>query len=94
MRAAVFFVQLILWLLIIRLVLRGITGLFSRRPQPSRATGPAQPPRLVEDLVLDRMCHSHFPRSAGISARVAGREELFCSTACRDKALAEVARAS
>ena len=27
-------------------------------------------------------------------ARVAGREERFCSAACRDRALAEVARAS
>jgi hypothetical protein len=48
----------------------------------------------VEDLVLDRVCHAHFPRSSGVPARVDGLDELFCSAACRDKALAAVARAS
>jgi len=47
-----------------------------------------------EDLVLDRVCHTHVPRSGAVVARVAGREEHFCSAACRDKALAAVARAS
>lgn len=95
MRAVAFFVQLLLVLLIIRIVLRGIAGLFVRRPAAPRSRAPRAPaPRLIEDLVLDRVCRTHFPRSSAVSARVAGREERFCSTACRDKALAEVARAS
>lgn len=101
MRAIVFFVQLLLWLMIIRMVLRGLVRMFgaphrqgraASRPQP-RAR-PAEPPRQIEDLVLDRVCHSYFPRSRAVAGRVAGQEELFCSDACRDKALAAVARAS
>jgi YHS domain-containing protein len=48
----------------------------------------------TEDLVLDRVCRTHVPRSRALSASVAGHEEHFCSAACRDKALAAVARAS
>jgi hypothetical protein len=44
--------------------------------------------------VLDRVCHTHLPRSRALAARVDGREEHICSPACRDKALAAVARAS
>jgi hypothetical protein len=47
-----------------------------------------------EDLVLDRICRTHVPRSRALVARVDGREEHFCSADCRDKALAAVARAS
>ncbi len=95
MRALVFFTQLVLWLLIIRVVGRGLAGLFRprRRPQPD-APRPQAPPRAIEDLVLDRVCQTHVPRSRAVLARVAGRDEAFCSAACRDKALAAVARAS
>jgi hypothetical protein len=95
MRAVVFFVQLLLWLLIIRIVVRGLAGLFVRRPAaPPRGAPRPQAQRQIEDLILDRVCQTHFPRSSAVSARVAGHDELFCSTACRDKALAAVARAS
>jgi hypothetical protein len=50
--------------------------------------------RAPEDLVLDRVCHTYVPRASAITARVAGSEQAFCSTACRDRALAAVARAS
>jgi len=50
--------------------------------------------RAPEDLVLDHVCHTYVPRSRAISAGVSGREEWFCSAACRDKALAAVTRAS
>jgi len=99
MRALVFVVELLLWLMIIRIVLRGLARVFGRPagseagPSATRARG-AQPPRQVEDLVLDRVCHTYVPRSRALAARVAGHEELFCSAACRDKALAAVARAS
>ncbi len=94
MRAIVFLVELLLWLLIVRIVLRGLARLFApaTAERPGRAPRTQAPP--VEDLVLDRVCRTHFPRSRGIAARVAGHEELFCSAACRDKALAAVARAS
>ncbi len=91
MRAIVFFLQLLFWLLVVRLLLRGLARLVSAGPggkEPPRAA------RAIEDLVLDRVCRTYVPRSRAISARVAGREELFCSEACRDKALTAVARAS
>jgi hypothetical protein len=34
------------------------------------------------------------PGSRAIAARVSGNEERFCSAACRDRAQAEIARAS
>ncbi|MGE5125285.1 MAG: hypothetical protein ACM3PV_03270 [Betaproteobacteria bacterium] len=93
MRGIVFLVELLLWLLIIRIVLRGLARLFAPATQRRAASaGPAA--RQVEDLVLDRVCRTYVPRSRAVAARVAGHEELFCSAACRDKALAAVARAS
>jgi uncharacterized protein len=94
MRAILFLIELLLWLLLIRIVLRGLARLFAgavsappRRDQPP-------PPRAIEDLVLDRVCRTYLPRSRALTARVGGREEHFCSPACRDAALAELARAS
>jgi hypothetical protein len=98
MRAIVFVVELLLWLMIIRIVLRGLARVFGRPAGAgagrSAPRGAPQPPPQVEDLVLDRVCRTYLPRSRALAARVAGREELFCSAACRDKALAAVARAS
>jgi hypothetical protein len=95
MRAIVFFVQLLLWLLIIRVVVRGVAGLFGpRAPHAPRAARPQAAPRVIEDLLLDRVCRTYVPRSRAVLARVSGRDEAFCSSACRDKALAAVGRAS
>lgn len=100
MRGLVFLVELVLWLMIIRVVLRGLTRIFgppAGEPARRSASRPrAEPPRplQVEDLVLDRVCQTYVPRSRALAALVAGREELFCSAGCRDKALAAVARAS
>jgi hypothetical protein len=96
MRALVFFVELLLWLLIVRIVLRGLARMFGLASPGAgpRAARRAEAARPIEDLVLDPVCRSYFPRSRGVAARVSGREELFCSAACRDKALAAVARAS
>ena len=88
--------------MIIRIVLRGLTRMFGRpaarddaRARPAGPRGPrSAAARPIEDLVLDPVCRTYFPRSTAVAARVAGREELFCSNACRDKALAAVARAS
>jgi len=51
-------------------------------------------PRPVEDLVRDRICNTHVPRSRALTAVVEGHEEHFCSEACRQKALAAARRAS
>ena len=87
--------QFLFWLLVLRLVVRTVARAFSPAPDRPRATAPSRGQvRAPEDLVLDRVCHTHVPRSGAVVARVAGREEHFCSAACRDKALAAVARAS
>jgi hypothetical protein len=90
-RGLLLVVQALLWLLLLRFVLRTVASAVARaRPA---ASGPRAQPKLraPEDLVLDRVCHTYVPRSHAITARVAGREESFCSSACRDRALAAVA---
>ncbi len=99
MRVLAFLVQVLFWLLLLRLVLRGFARAMAplrRDAAPPRAgRGPSPPsPRAIEDLVRDPVCHTYLPRSRALQARLAGREEHFCSTACRDKALAAVAKAS
>ena len=88
--------QFLFWLLLLRLVVRTVARAFAPGPGQPRAASPPPPPqvRAPEDLVLDRVCRTHVPRSRALVARVEGREEHFCSPACRDKALAAVARAS
>lgn len=88
--------QFLFWLLLLRLVVRAVARALSPGPGRPRAAAPPPPPqvRAPEDLVLDRVCRTHVPRSRALVARVAGREEHFCSVACRDRALAVVARVS
>jgi hypothetical protein len=85
--------QALLWLLVLRLLLRTLAGLFGARAAP--ASRP-EPPRVKagEELVLDRVCRTYVLRSRALAARVEGREEHFCSAACREQALAGIARAS
>jgi hypothetical protein len=94
-RGLVLVVQFLFWLLVLRLVVRTFARAFSAAG-PTRAAGPAsrRQARAPEDLVLDRVCRTHLPRSRALVATVGGREEHFCSAACRDQALAAVARAS
>lgn len=88
--------QFLFWLLVLRLVVRAVARVFSPGAgRPRTGAAPARPEvRASEDLVLDRVCQTHVPRSLALVARVDGRDEHFCSPACRDKALASVARAS
>jgi hypothetical protein len=87
--------QFLFWLFVLRLVVRTVARAFSPAPpRPRAATPPRAQVRAPEDLVLDRVCRTHVPLSRAVTARVSGREEHFCSAACRDKALVAVARAS
>ena len=63
------------WLLVIRLLLRTLAAFFGGGAdrQQTRRPGPRALP--VEDLVLDRVCHTHIPRSSALVARVAGHDE-------------------
>ena len=42
----------------------------------------------ASELVRDRVCNTFVPRQRALRAMVAGREEHFCSAACRDRARA------
>jgi hypothetical protein len=44
------------------------------------------------ELVRDRVCNTFLPKDRALTATVRGREEHFCSAACRDQALLEPAR--
>ncbi len=85
-------VRVLMLLLVARLVLRGLAALRRARP----AAPPAPPParRFTNELIRDRVCNTFLPRERALLAVVAGHEEHFCSTACRDKALAAASRAS
>jgi YHS domain-containing protein len=92
-RALVYIVYVVFWLTVVRVVLRGIARLFVAGG--GRSATPGRPPaRPAEDLVRDRVCNTHVPRSRALVATVDGHEEYFCSTACRDRARASVARVS
>lgn len=83
--------RVVFLLFLMRLVVRFLASL--ARPWPEAR--PASPtPQAAGELVRDRICNTFVPRERTIAARVDGREERFCSTACRDRALAAVSRAS
>jgi hypothetical protein len=88
--------QFLFWLFVLRLVVRTVARAFSpAAPRPRAAAPPPRPQvQAPEDLVLDRVCRTYVPLSRSVAARVSGREEHFCSEACRDRALAAVSRAS
>jgi hypothetical protein len=89
-RLLVFVIRVLGLLLLARLVVGAL------RPRPTAPRQPSEPaaPKLAGDLVRDRVCNTFVPRDRAVRAMVGPREELFCSTACRDRALAEAARAS
>ena len=88
--------QFLFWLVLLRLLVRAVTRAFAQDAgRPRAGPGPTRREvRAPEDLVLDRVCRTHLPRSRALVARIEGRDEHFCSAACREKALAAVPRAS
>ena len=81
-------VRFLIVLFFLRLVVHAVAAVLkSLKPRPARPAADAE-------LVRDRMCNTYLPRRAALVARVGGREESFCSAGCRDRALAEVAKAS
>ena len=73
-------VRILLVLLLVRLVGRFVAAAI--RGYRGEA------PRLeTDELVRDRVCNTFLPRARAVLATIDGREEPFCSTACRDRAL-------
>jgi YHS domain-containing protein len=95
LRGILYLLYFLVVLYCVRLVTRAVGRVFgpgSDVRRPGRAPRPSS--GRAEDLVHDRVCNTHVPRSRALTEKVAGREEYFCSEACRDRARAEVARAS
>jgi len=88
------FLQFLFALLVVRLLSR-VLGAFFRQPGAPQGQRPAAARRVSGgELVKDRICNTHVPRDRAVTARIAGHDEYFCSTACRDQALATWSRAS
>lgn len=67
-------------LLILRLVFRFVASVV-------RGYRGEAGPSLPTDMVRDRICNTFLPRQRALHAVIGGREEHFCSAACRDRAL-------
>lgn len=74
-------VQLVVVLLVVRFVVRFVASVVrGYREAGPRAGG-------ATELVRDRVCDTFLPRSRALVVVVDGREQHFCSTRCRDRAL-------
>ena len=79
--------RLLLVLLVVRLVGRFVMS--ALQGYRGQVAAPAAGPRLASrELVRDRICNTFVARDRALVATVAGEVEHFCSTACRDRALA------
>jgi hypothetical protein len=73
--------RFVFFILIIRLVLRSAGPFFRGKASPA-------PPRPGRDLVRDQICNTYVLREKAVEAVVGGQLRHFCSTKCRDRALA------
>jgi hypothetical protein len=74
-------------LLIIRLAGRFVMA--AVRGYRGQVAAPPAGPRLSSrELVRDRICNTFLARDRAVAATIGGEVEHFCSTACRDLALA------
>jgi hypothetical protein len=72
--------RILVVLFVLRMVVRFVAHLLAGlRPDPAPA---------VPTLVRDHVCNTFVARDRALRATVNGREEHFCSTACRDRAAA------
>jgi len=95
LRGALYLLYFLIILYFVRMVSRALGRLFGPGNGARRSGGARRPvSRQAEDLVHDRICNTYVPRSRALTAKVADREEHFCSEACRDRAQASVPRAS
>jgi len=82
--------RLLLVLLVVRLVGRFVMAAVGGYRGEVGAPA-ARPPLEGRELVRDRICNTFVARDRAVVATVAGEVEHFCSTACRDQALAGAA---
>ncbi|MBN1843571.1 MAG: hypothetical protein JW883_14980 [Deltaproteobacteria bacterium] len=60
-------------------------------PEPERNDEVA---RVDDVMVKDPFCETYFPKRSGIKEIINGETYFFCSTACRDKYLEQIKKAS
>ena len=80
----------IVLLLLLRLALRFVLGLFQGLSEPSGAAASGRrstggPAKIAGELVKDPACGTYIPRESAIAVRVAGETRYYCSVTCRDK---------
>jgi len=78
-------VRILIVLLVVRFLLRFLAAVVQGYRQAGRRPQPAV------DMVRDRVCGTFVPRTRALVAMVEGREQHFCSEACRDRARAAAA---
>jgi len=83
----VYLFRAVVLLFLLRMAFRFLSGLLLGM------AGPAQPrvaPPVGVPTVRDLVCNTFLPRDRALVVRRNGREHYFCSTTCRDKALARI----
>ena len=80
-------VRIVVVLLAVRFVLRFVAAVIEGYAGGARRgrTGPTREV-VATDMVRDRVCDTFVPRSRALVAVVNGREQHFCSPACRERA--------
>jgi uncharacterized protein len=77
-------------LLLLRLALRFVLGLFQGLAEPTQGDatrgtrGPSRA-KAVSALVQDPVCGTYVPRETAIAVNAGGGTRFYCSEACRDK---------
>jgi YHS domain-containing protein len=82
--------NIIVLLLLLRLALRFVLGLFQGLAGPSGASASGRSTtggrsKLAGALVLDPVCSTYIPRDTAVAVRVGGETRYYCSVTCRDK---------
>jgi uncharacterized protein len=75
--------RIILFLIVLRLVLRFLHGLFQGLA-PGTATSGRRQPRVAEQLVRDPVCGTYLPRARALTAGSGAAIRYFCSEQCRE----------
>jgi hypothetical protein len=75
-------VRFLLLFLVARLIVRSVSRAREARRPLERERGR----RSATELVRDPICNTFLPRSSAVAAVIGGREELFCSRLCADRA--------
>jgi uncharacterized protein len=78
-------VRVLFVLFLVRLLLRAFAGAVRGG---AVAPTPARKKSMASELVRDRICNTYVLRERALRVRLEGRDEYFCSEACRDRGVA------